>query len=204
MEPTPTSTPIAPAKKKSRLGLALILLIIVAVVVIFFMKRGQGSVPHISAEALATAPYTTASSTFSIRFPEGWKVDDGSKFGAVVFAINTSQDVDGSAQFSANMNVTSEQVNTATLDEYMKATKEALPKFLSDYKELDDTVVEVGGLSARVIEGTFIQGELKLHNMQLVVIKDGFAYVVTSTSLAKVWKSYKDVFKASTMTLGFK
>ncbi len=157
-----------------------------------------------SAEALAATPYTTASSTFSMRFPEGWQVSDGTKFGALVFAINTVQDADGSAQFGSNMNVTSEKVDTATLDEYMKATKAALPKFLSNYKEIRDKTVEIAGVPAHVIEGTFIQGELKLHNMQLVLIKNGVAYVVTSTSLSNVWKSYKDVFEASTMTFMLK
>ncbi len=200
MESTQT-TPVQ-ASKKGKAGLIitiLIILIIAAAAIILSQKPGS-NVPHVDAAALTAAPFTNASSSFSIQFPEGWKTDESGQFGALVFALNPVVDKDGDSSFSTNMNVTSEAVQNATLDEYIKATLDALPKFLSEYKTTENKEVTVNGLPGRLIGGTFTQGKLKLRNTQLLVIDKGTAYVVTGTALQSNWKSYADVIAASSMT----
>lgn len=195
-----------PTQKKGKSGLiiTIIILLVIAAGIVWFVKKNNNTPAPVPADALSATPYTQASSSFAIRFPEGWTVDDAGQFGALVFAVNPTPDIKDEAKFSSNMNITSEDVQAATLDEYISITQEALPKFLSDYKVTEDRVVTVGGIPARIIGGTFTQGQLKLRNIQLVVIKDGKAYVVTATSLASSWNAYKAVMEASAMTFTLK
>lgn len=192
MEPTPQKG------KKGLMATILVVVVLIVVAIILINKKGSDVAP-VDATALAT-PFTTASSTFSIQFPEGWQTQDGGQFGAVVFAVNPVPSEDGKAKFATNMNVTTEVIKSGTLDDYLSATLEALPKFLTNYKTTVDKTLTVGGVSARLIGGTFSQGELKLQNLQLITIKDGAAYVVTATSLESAWDQYKDILEASLMT----
>ncbi|MEN9604639.1 MAG: hypothetical protein RJB39_324 [Candidatus Parcubacteria bacterium] len=201
MEPTNTTTTQAPMRKSKMGPLVTILVILVIILgVVFYIKKNGSSAAHVSADALAVAPYVNASSSFSIQFPTGWKIDQSGQYGAIVFALNPTIDKVGEASFSSNINVTSEPVQAANLGEYIKVTQEALPKFLSDYKTTEDKKVTVDGVEGRIIGGSFTQGQLKLRNIQLVILKNGRAYVITATSMQGTWKAYADVLEASLMT----
>lgn len=199
MEPT-TPTMSAPSKGKGGLIITILIIIIVVAVAIWWTKKDGSTGGNAVPVALAATPYATASSTFSIQFPEGWSIDDAGQFGALVFAVSPTVEGGEDSKFSTNINVTAEEVEISSLDEYIDATLKALPQFLSNYETTENKTVTIGGVPARIIGGKFTQGKLELQNLQLITLKDGKAYVVTATSLESAWGKYEDLLVASAMS----
>lgn len=203
MEPkTPTTS--APKKGKRGLIITILVIIIVVAVAIWWTKKGGSTGGSAMPTTLAAAPYANASSTFSIQFPEGWTVDDAGQFGALVFAVSPTVEEGEDSKFSTNINVTAEEIEVSSLDDYIDATLKALPQFLSNYETTDNKTVTVSGVPARIIGGKFSQGKLELQNLQLITLKEGKAYVVTATSLESVWGKYEDLLMASAMSFNIK
>lgn len=203
MEPT-TPTMSAPKKGKGGLIITILVIIIVVAAAIWWTQKDNGTGGSAVPVALTATPYSTASSTFSIQFPEGWNIDDAGQFGALVFAVSPTVEGGETSKFSTNINVTAEEVEISSLDEYIDATLKALPQFLSNYEKTENKTVTVGGVPARIIGGKFTQGQLKLQNLQLVTMKEGKAYVVTATALESAWGKYEDLLLASAMSFQIK
>jgi len=159
-------------------------------------KAPQDSIPGV----LERQPYSNAQYGFKINAPKGWRVDESGQLGTIVFFLNTKPDQEGGNPFSANINVTTGSTQGYDLDGYVSATKDLLPKVLQNYKSTDNRKVNINGMQAQIIGGTFMQGVFPLRNLQLIVVKDGQAYVVTGTVLESTWNQYKDLIESSLMT----
>lgn len=130
---------------------------------------------------------------FSITPPAGWKADNSGTFGTLVVFTNPELDVQGENKFTANMNIVAEDTNQ-TLDEYVDTSKGLLAQNFTSHTLVSESQASLPGESAKILESTFDQGIFKLHNLQLVTIKTGKAYVVTTVSLDSNWEKYKTMF----------
>lgn len=156
----------------------------------------QSSIPG----TLEKQAYSNVQHSFKINAPKGWRVDESGQFGTIVFFLNTETDREGENNFSANINATSESTQGYDLDGYVGATKDLLPKLLQNYKSTDNRRVTANGMPAQIIGGTFAQGAFHLRNLQLIVVKNEQAYVVTGTVLESTWDQYKDLIESSLLT----
>jgi len=151
-------------------------------------------------DTLEKQAYSNTQYGFKISAPKGWRVDDSGQFGTLVFFLNTQTDQEGENPFSANISIISESAQGYDLDSYVSVTKDLLLKLLQNYKSTDNRKVTVSGTQAQIIGGTVVQGVFHSRNLQLIVIKDGQAYVVTGTVLESTWNQYKDLIESSLLT----
>lgn len=156
-------------------------------------------VDNTSSANLESQPYINSQAGFTIRAPKGWRVDESGLFGALVIFLNTQIDQEGTNLYGANIYVISESARGLGLDDYVNATKEALPKLPQNHST-EDKKVSVNGVQARIIGEAFVQGVFHLRDLQLIVVKNDKAYTVTANVLESTWNKYKDLIEASLLT----
>jgi hypothetical protein len=149
---------------------------------------------------LAPTPFVSSKAGFKFSLPKGWKADESGSFGTLVSVANPESDVDGENKFAANINIVTEAALEVTLDEYLSASKEVLKKSFTDYNLIAERNVDVGGKAGGLLEASYNMGVYPLRNMQLIVVDNGKAYVLTATTLNSTWDKYKDVFEGSLLS----
>jgi len=140
--------------------------------------------------------YTSAKFGFTIHPPKGWTTNESPKSGAMVAFLNPKTDEN---VFHANINISGESTQL-DLDSYMNTNKTAITKMDPSSKLIEDEKLTVNGIPAELIGGTSKQGQFNLRNMQLYLIKDGKAAIVTGTALESTWEEYKDAIRNSLLT----
>ncbi len=163
-------------------------------------KIGEESIQPHDTDLLENEAYVHTQHGFSLRPPKGWILDESGRFNTHVIFLNTVQDYSENDPFVANINVVSESNQDFNLEDYISETKNVLHKFLQDYQLVDERRETIDGRDVIFIGGTFSQGIFPLRNLQLYVIKDGKAYVVTGTALNSTWDNHKDILEASLRT----
>lgn len=161
----------------------------------------EPSQPAVDDSGLAAEPETTDGSGASLRGPEGWEFDDSGQFGPDFVFFNPEPDEMDGQPFAANVNVVNEPAQGLDTEGYAAAGAAALPQVLTGYTSVEERDVEVAGKPARIIGGTFEQGEVELRNLQLITVADDTGYTVTATALAQDWDEYAELFEASLLSL---
>lgn len=154
-------------------------------------------------EALARETYIDYQFGFKINPPTGWSIDQSGQSGALAIFSNPKTDQDGSNQFVANINIVSESAKGLDLDSYVENTKKQLPISLTNYQSTENKKLTLEEIPTQFIGGTFAQEKLNLRNLQLILIKDNVAYIITGTALASTWDQYKDMFESMFQTFSF-
>jgi hypothetical protein len=149
---------------------------------------------------LESTAFVSKDKSYSLNAPKGWKKDDSGQFGTLVIFTSPKTEMEGKTAFNPNINIVAESVPNVKFDDYMKATKESLAKALTNYKLVEEKDVTISGVPAKILVGTFVQGTFHIKNIQLGVIKNGKAYIVTATTLESVWNQYASLFETSLMT----
>jgi hypothetical protein len=147
-----------------------------------------------------TQTYKNTNYGFSIQTPAGWKSDDSGTSGVIVSLINSVPDSDSGNRFAANVNVVSESTGTLSLDNYVISSKKVLNTSFNNYKIITENKITVNGLQGDLIEATYEMGVYQLHNLQLFIVSNSKAYVVTGTALNSVWSTYKNILSSSIMS----
>ena len=151
----------------------------------------------ISLDLLDSTPYESTGAGFTIQYPKNWRVDESGQLGTKVFFFSNTVEKEGVNPFTPNINIVSESTQGIALDTYMQTVKESLPKTLSEYALVEETEVTVNGLPATRMVSTFTQGAFHIKNMQVILVRNGIAYILTGTTLAGVWDTYKDMIESS-------
>ena len=143
---------------------------------------------------LATEPYTDPTYGFQLYYPEGW-IKTSVKGAEVVFVNPVAdKEADGST-FHANVNVVIEPT-TETQENYVAKTKTVLLQALTNYKSISSNVLTTAdGSRVDLLEGTFDQGTVHVHNYQGIGVQSGSAAIVTTTSHDSNWQKYEPTFK---------
>ena len=144
--------------------------------------------------------FTSSKGGFKISHPKDWRVDESGSFGTLVSVANTVSDDDSGNKFSVNINVVSEAAVDVTLDDYLAASKEVLTKSFSNYQLIKEQRKTIGGKDGVILEARYDMGVYPLHNLQLLVIDKGKAYVITATALNSTWEKYQKQLDASLMS----
>ncbi len=144
--------------------------------------------------------FTSSKGGFKISHPKDWRVDESGSFGTLVSVANTVSDDDSGNKFSVNINVVSEAAVDVTLDDYLAASKEVLTKSFSNYQLINEQRKTIGGKDGVILEARYDMGVYPLHNLQLILIDKGKAYVITATALNSAWEKYQGQLDASLMS----
>ena len=140
---------------------------------------------------------------FSIEAPDGWTIDDSGKNGAPLFFMGP---VDQG--FTINVNVILEEVgNAPTLEEYVTEAFSGQVQGIKERKVLSDEIIQVDGYNAyqAVVAYTFeVQGgEFSTKTLQTIILRKGYAYVITGSAVDGNFSKYKETFKDIVSTVKF-
>lgn len=158
---------------------------------------------NILSEKLEQQVYHNAKYGFEMHIPKDWHTDESGQFDTLVLFMNASVDQEEGNPFTANMNITLESVQNVDLNVYVNAVREMLPKFLQNFKSIEDKTLKVNGTPAHLMSATFMQGVFHLRNLQLLIIKDEQAFIVTGTVLESTWEHYQELIESSLLTFNF-
>lgn len=156
--------------------------------------------PSQDSAGLSTAPYDGMFAGFKINPPADWIIDRKIPTIHVSF-INPKPDSDATGPFKANLNVATQVANGVSLDQFIAITKKTQLSTLTNYKEVIDRPISVGGVRGHIIEATFLNDNRELHIAQLIALNNNNAYIVTGTTLDATWSKYQSLFDASQMSL---
>lgn len=158
----------------------------------------------LSVTLVGGATYSDPKEGFTIVAPAGWRTDTTGAFGTKVLFYNPVADKVASSTFTANVNVLTEPVDELTSATYMEMSKKGLKEVYQDYAVIREGVLMVSGHEGRVIEATFTQGIFPVHNVQLVLVVNKKAIVVTGTSLSSAWETNVDAIEKAVRSVGVK
>lgn len=139
--------------------------------------------------------YNNQVNGFSMQYPKDWKVEENSSPGIIVNMLNPNPDTDNGNRFAANVNVVSEDTGKLSLADYIVLSKKVLVNSFTDYKSVTEKNKTVNGKEAVIIEATYQMGVYQLHNLQMFIVYNGKAFVVTGTSLNSAWDNYKNILE---------
>ena len=141
--------------------------------------------------------YVNEKAGFKICAPKGWQANETKIPNLHVIFINQEEAGNKSEiKLNSMINVVSDVTQLPDLAAYVTAVKALLAQRLNDYKADVDEDVVIAGVPAKIIGGTFKQGETTLENVQLITFKNGKAYMITAASLAENFAENKDLFVA--------
>lgn len=136
--------------------------------------------------------YEDKESGFSLRPPLDWRADMTGTYGTLVVFTNPEFDVEGDNRYTANMNVVAETTDLS-LEKYVESSISSLQQNFSNHKLISQR--EAGGLAGGVvIESTYDQGVFKLHDIHLITVRNGKAFVVTGAAVDSSWGKYDNLF----------
>jgi hypothetical protein len=185
----------------------IVVMLVVGVVVFVVMTQNQSRtpadmvVPSQESQNVVVAPTGVpvmgpySGKGVLVTPPSGWILDESGAFGTLVTFSNPVVDADGGNKLTASVNVVTEETKQTDLTQYLAASKEALAKQFETYTVLSEKPVEMASQTGIILESSYEMGVYKLHNMQLLQMISGKAYVVTATALESVWSNYATMFQ---------
>ncbi len=141
--------------------------------------------------------HTEATGGFSFIPPEGWEIRDfpGKKFKIVVGPV--------AAGFAPNINIVDESFD-GSLEDYVKANLNALPKAFKKYRLLkQDSFVTAAGLKGARVIVEDEQSNRLLSQTFYFFGKKKTKFIVTCSALAEQADEFAPVFEASMKTFRF-
>ena len=155
---------------------------------------------------LDTTAYTNAQGGYSIQSPKGWQTGQGNNNGRefIIFLSPTPvKDTKGTIVFNENINITSEANKETTPAAYIDKSRQALQKYLTNYKVQEEQDLSIGDQPAKIIGGTFTQNGLQLRSLQMFAFKGTTVYVITGLALITQWNQDSPAMRASLATFKF-
>lgn len=168
----------------------------------YSVTKTQTTASYLRKISSLLVPYTDAQWNFTIQMPKGWAVGKGTNINrtfTIFLSPNPERNQTGDIVFNENINIVKERTNRS-FDSYVTLSKQALTKYLQDYRIIEERNVTLGGTAGKVIGGTFTQNGLQLRSLQLFVQTGSLAYVLTALNLVSKWESDKDLIEASLMS----
>ena len=147
----------------------------------------------VSAAGSDFATYENQNYKLSFQYPTNWKVAEGF-MGTVVVFLSPLENADD--KFSENVNLVTEDLTAypgMTLEKYMEINLAQLPSFVTDYKLVARENSLVSGTSATALIYTGRQGIFQLKFLQVFIVADNRAYVLTFTAEEAQYKKYEAV-----------
>lgn len=158
----------------------------------------------LACEKNADQVYKNEKHGFTLCPPTGWKTDDSGMLGTLVL-FSSWDGIDAQQAIkAANIGIVVEPVQDIDLDGYVAAAKELYPKVVKEYKLVAEEKIDCKDNKAILLQGVItFEGGQKINNAQLILIKNGSAYVVTGSAHADSWDSHKDAIMAALKSFSF-
>ncbi len=152
-----------------------------------------------SATNNATSQYVDSQGRFKITPPLGWKT-----LTPVGIDLADFQSQNADSYGVPHINIISTPVPGSSLSELVSDNKATAAQKLENYQDLGSQPETISGLPAELLtSSSTLQGHDPSINNQLIVVKDGTLYVVTSASYSSTWTKDKDYIQKSLLSFTF-
>lgn len=142
--------------------------------------------------------YTHPTLDFSLEVPKGWVRDESGASGLAVSFFNPQPDFHGSQEFSAQLSVAeSEEHPGFALAAYADENETLLMRSITGYTAGERRLIQIDGIDALLVSGSFPLGDITIRNMQLFILIQGELSVISALALADRWDAYRDDFETS-------
>lgn len=135
---------------------------------------------------------------FVIAIPTGWQHFTRQSSGFNILFLMAPQ----ANNFNPNLNLLSENVSGATLDEYVEANKQNMSKSNMVFDSEGD--ITISGIKAKYTTSHFNYQGTDIATKTYFVIKNGLAYVLTGSCLPTQKDTYRPIFDATVQTFKIK
>lgn len=140
--------------------------------------------------------YVDTKAGFSLRPPLSWTVDNdrAQKAGAlfIAYAGNGSEELRSIKITKEPFPFSEQKILRGNIADYEYFMKEA--------KVSSSTLISVNGRYARLLEATVRVGGILYHEYCIVLVKDGYPFVVSGAARESLWFNYKDEILSSLVT----
>ena len=167
------------------IGKRMTIFVVTALLVTIFSGcMGEDEEPTTTTPAPTTAPpgyltYENTAEGVRIKYPQEWEKMEGYMDTVVLFR---SPPESGSDMFQENFNIVAGVTDPVDLDEFTDANIDEIENSFPGVTVLEKGTATVAGTSAQKVLFGLTQGEYNLRLMQLYMIKDSKAYVLTYTA----------------------
>jgi len=209
------------SKKTIPLFVGIVIIVLVAVILFggvfawqyFAVKNIPTAGPVLNAvEGWKT--YTSTKYTkhgFEIKYPQDWMVDESGLLRTVVVVAfkNLTPILDKKGdKFYSNINILTRSLSdwkVKNLEEYISLDKSMIQQYVAKEVKFDsdEKVILDGGVEGYISGFSGLENNIMVHDIHLIVINDGDAYVVAGTTLDENWVDYKDKFKEALTSFKF-
>ena len=147
---------------------------------------------------LVPTTYTNSKTHISIAIPLHWSIDESGTGGTAALFRNSEPDFVGSQPFYANINIIygpAQYNDHRDIDSTVQQIKNAMPEAVASYSIINEDATTTNlGESMYLLEATFAENGMKLHNLQAITVGRNDIYEITATALASTWSSYEFAF----------
>ncbi len=143
---------------------------------------------------------------FRIKFPEGWKIEEGDAPGVVQKAVSNNGEtiVIGIQQFQLNGNKISSIKDINSLDDFSKEYSIYISEQFSDSQIIDYGETKINNEPAYWAEYTFseqtLDYQIKITGLTYILAKDDILYTIVAGALSENYQKVKPIFLQSIAT----
>lgn len=131
------------------------------------------------------------SSSYSISYPENWKIDTSKILGIDLFIFSPPDSAID--KFRENINVLSGQIGEGTsLDSFFKTSELSIKTMATDLVILESRKISTHAKAFYKIDFTATQGIFKLRFIQYYFVSNGKGYTITATVERDKFNSYEE------------
>jgi hypothetical protein len=140
--------------------------------------------------------YVDTKAGFSLRTPLGWTIDNdrAQKAGAlfIAYAGNGSEELRTIKTTKEPFLFSEQKILRGTIADY--------EYFMKDAKVSSSTLISLHGRYARLFEATVRVGGILYHEYCIVLVKDGYPFVISGAARESLWANYRDQILSSMVT----
>ena len=128
----------------------------------------------------------------SVEYPDDWGISENYMGGIVAFA-SLFEGADD--RFAENVNIFYEPLpnDTITLDEYAGLSISFLEDYFNDFELLESKNTLINNMLAKRLVYTYDQGTYIIKIMQILIVRDKEAFVITYTAESEKYDDYLDI-----------
>ena len=137
--------------------------------------------------------YVNQEKKYEILYPKNWVKREAPAFDLVLVA----QSDDPKQAITATMNLISEYIGKSiTVDTFFNENVPTISKELKNSKIVGQGEQKLNGVTSKWIQYSHEMNNIKFEVLQYFVIHDGYAYLLTFSSIANEYPKYEKEFKS--------
>ncbi len=142
---------------------------------------------------IGASAYFLLRKDYTLTCPDSWEKKTD-YMGTDVIYLSPLED--SNDEFRENVNVIVEKLpSNMGLNQYVDISLKNAGKMLTDYRNLENSAVQLNGLDAQRIVSIYRMGDMRICALSYVIVKGRKAYTITCTALDSTYEKYKQQFE---------